>query len=52
MKDSPEAKLAAWAEDVYCQASLNEHENPHKRREDGLFVWRSVTIPDLAIDVM
>lgn len=31
MKDSLEAKLAASVEDVYCQSSLNEHENHRSR---------------------
>lgn len=51
MKESPEAKPAASAEDVYCQSSLNEHES---RRNVGktVRVWRLVTTPDLAADVM
>lgn len=51
MKDSPEAKLAASAEDVYCQSSLNEHEN-HRIVGKTVCVWCLVTIPDLATDVM
>lgn len=51
MKESPEAKPAASAEDVYCQSSLNEHES---RRNVGktVRVWRLVTTPDVAADVM
>lgn len=52
MKDSPEAKLASSADDVYCQSSLNEQENHRNGGKTVVCVWRSVTIPDLATDVM
>lgn len=51
MKDSPEAKLVAFAEDVYCQSSLNEHEICRNVGKT-VCVWHLVTIPDLATDVM